>query len=78
MDTNERLQSNLSLREKTLFAFGIIMSIVYLCIGLAALLLPSFLADYNSFLKIGIGSLCVAYSFFRFYRSYLKYKDLHE
>jgi hypothetical protein len=78
MDTNERLKNELSLREKVLLLFGVLMSLVYLSIGIACIVIPSFLADYNKIIKMGIGIAFVAYSLFRLYRSYQRYKSRYE
>ena len=42
-----------SMREKVIFVFGIIMSLVYLVIGLSLLSIGNFLAEYDKIVKIG-------------------------
>jgi cytochrome c biogenesis protein CcdA len=67
-----------SARENVLFVFGILMSLVYAAIGIVCLTIPSFLADYSSNIKAGIGIIFIVYSCFRLYRSIQKYKTRNE
>lgn len=65
-------------KENVLFVFGILMGVIYAASGIALIFIPSLLTDYSKNIKIGIGSVFIAYSFFRLYRSILKYKTRHE
>lgn len=78
MDSKDRIEVGLSVREKVFFAFSILMGIVYLSIGTAILFIPELLSDYNKILKTGIGCIFIVYSFFRFYRTIKKYKWANE
>ena len=59
----------IAIREKIIFVFGILMSLIYLAIGISLFTLDNFLVSYDKVIKIGIGCIFVAYSFFRLYRS---------
>jgi hypothetical protein len=61
-------ENNRNLREIVLAFFGLLMSLVYLAIGISLIVLPQFLASYSSSLKLTIGILFIAYALFRFYR----------
>ncbi len=78
MDTKDRLEKEGTLRGKVLFIFGILMALIYLSIGIVCVLVPEFLSDYHKNIKIGIGSIFIVYSFFRFYRIAIRYKKLNE
>lgn len=78
MDTKDRLENESTLKEKVLFVFGILMALVYLSIGLTCVFVPDFLSDYHKSIKLGIGCLFIAYSFFRFYRIIKRYKTVDE
>jgi hypothetical protein len=65
-------------RDKVLLVFGILMGVLYTLIGIALIFIPNFLADYSKNIKIGIGSVFIVYSFFRLYRSVIKYKLRNE
>ncbi len=67
-----------TMREKIFFVFGIIMSLIYLAIGISLLSIENFLADYDKIIKIGIGCIFIAYSFFRLYRSITNWKSRNE
>lgn len=54
------------------------MGVLYTLIGIALIFIPNFLADYSKNIKIGIGSVFIVYSFFRLYRSVIKYKLRNE
>ena len=58
-----------SMRDKVIFVFGIIMSLVYLVIGISLLSIKNFLAEYDTIVKTGIGCIFIAYSFFRMWRA---------
>ena len=64
-----------SMREKVIFVFGVIMSLVYLVIGLSLLSIGNFLAEYDKIVKIGIGCIFIAYSFFRLWRAFTNWKN---
>lgn len=78
MDSKDRIEHNVSVRDKVFFVFGLLMGLVYLSIGISLLLIPEFLADYHKLIKTGIGCVFIVYSFFRFYRTYNKYRSLNE
>jgi cytochrome c biogenesis protein CcdA len=78
MDSKDRVEHNVSVRDKVFFVFGLLMGLVYLSIGVSLLLIPEFLADYHKLIKTGIGCVFIVYSFFRFYRTYNKYRSLNE
>jgi hypothetical protein len=65
-------------RDKVLFVFGLLMCVIYALIGTALIFIPNLLADYPKNIKIGIGSVFIVYSFFRLYRSVIKYKLRNE
>jgi cytochrome c biogenesis protein CcdA len=65
-------------KENVLFVFGILMGVIYAACGFALIFIPALLTDYSKNIKIGIGSVFIVYSFFRLYRSILKYKSRHE
>jgi len=54
------------------------MGIIYAVCGIALIVLPNILTDYSKTIKIGIGSVFIVYSFFRLYRSIIKYKSRNE
>lgn len=78
MDSKDQKEHNVSVRDRVFFVFGLLMGLVYLSIGLSLLLIPEFLADYHKLIKTGIGCVFIVYSFFRFYRTYNKYRSLNE
>ncbi len=65
-------------RDNVLFVFGLLMGVIYAAIGIMLIVVPNFLTGYPQNIKIGIGSVFIVYSFFRLYRSIIKYKSRNE
>lgn len=62
------------LQEKAFFIFGFFMFLVYLAAGLTLIFSSRLLESYPSSIRIGLGGMLVAYSFFRLFRIIRQYR----